>query len=413
MNRYSGILSRGLLAGLALVLVGACATYQQPRYGDEGVYYDDRYYPARSAAYINPVYYPYWSLDYFYFSHYYHPYSVLVFHHDPWFYPYPGWYYGYRPGVRFSLGFHFGSPFYYPWHPFGFHYHHFHPWRPIFVHHHHRRFVKDPVRRTDLRLRDLQRLDAAVARGEMPRRLSDRLRLHAQMTRAVGSPRQSVSGGMPRRDAGATPRRGAVDRSSRGSRAAGPAAQPPRSRGGGVRMRQQRPARPSRHDRHPQAAVGTEAMPHGGSRRPMRSAPALIPGDSRAETRSGSATPLRQHNAPGLGWRPESRPAPVTRAQPGQPARPARDAGPYSAKPWTGRAARAPTAHRSAPSPAGPPVRAAPGQRESGAGASRAPRAPARSFSPTSRSGSAPQRARGASRRGRSDGRGRGARERR
>jgi len=113
-----------LTAALAVVMLSGCVSYYDRYYGDSGVYYaggyQDSYY--RPAPQLNPVVYPYWSLDYFYFSRYQHPYSVYVGYREPLYYPYPGWAfggyyashrYGYRPGFRASLG--FG----YPWYGFG------------------------------------------------------------------------------------------------------------------------------------------------------------------------------------------------------------------------------------------------------------------------------------------------------
>ena len=95
------------LAALAGLLSG-CASQFQPRYGHDGIYYDQ---PQRVVHHVspNPAVYPFWSLDWFYFSRHYHPYSVVVSAHDPWFYPYPGWYYGYRPGFRSHVGFAWGG----------------------------------------------------------------------------------------------------------------------------------------------------------------------------------------------------------------------------------------------------------------------------------------------------------------
>jgi len=115
------------IALLALALTG-CATYFQPRYGSDGVYYDQSRAQPRAVVAVDPLIYPYWSLDYFYFSRFYHPHSIFVHSFDPWFYPYPGWYYGYRPGFRSSVA--FGSGFYYPWYSFGFSYSSYRPWRP-------------------------------------------------------------------------------------------------------------------------------------------------------------------------------------------------------------------------------------------------------------------------------------------
>lgn len=122
MKRFNASFVVALLA--SLVLAG-CTTYSQPRYGGSGVYYDRAYHPTTTRVHVDPLAYPYWSLDYFYFSRHYHPYSVVVHRHDPWFYPYPGWYYGYRPAPRSQIGFSYG--YYYPWHAHGA-YRHYRPW---------------------------------------------------------------------------------------------------------------------------------------------------------------------------------------------------------------------------------------------------------------------------------------------
>lgn len=120
---------RAVLALFAVVLLGGCVSYYERHYSDPGVYYGGGYETVRyrpTVYSVNPVHYPYWSLDYFYFSRYYHPYSVFVGYHEPLFYPYPGWAfggryaahrYGYRVGYRGGLG--FG----YPWYGHG----HFYP----------------------------------------------------------------------------------------------------------------------------------------------------------------------------------------------------------------------------------------------------------------------------------------------
>lgn len=176
-------------------------SYSQPRYAGDGVYYEQTRYhqPARRVHVrtVNPVVYPYWSLDYFYFSRHYHPYSVLVHRHDPWFYPYPGWYYGYRPAPRSRVS--FGFSYYYPWYSYGSHYHHYHPWRPAtrFNYWHyrssdrHRYSSHDRVRQVDRRLRELQRRQALAARTDrrgrgptsgMPPRAPAATRLQRQST---------------------------------------------------------------------------------------------------------------------------------------------------------------------------------------------------------------------------------------
>lgn len=123
---------RSLLLITLLSLVG-CTVYYPPRYSDSGVYYDDydrnqpvgRGYAGGGVSVYSalPVHYPYWSLDYFYFSQFYHPYSVYVGYYEPFYHPYPGWFYGYRPyrpyrpGLSINIG--FSS---YPWYWHGHHY---------------------------------------------------------------------------------------------------------------------------------------------------------------------------------------------------------------------------------------------------------------------------------------------------
>ena len=155
----------GVIAALALA-VTACATYYQPRYGSDGVYFDQARSQPRTVIVSDPLAYPYWSLDYFYFSRFYHPYSIVVSHQDPWFYPYPGWYYGYRPGPRSSLA--FSGSFYYPWYSFGFGYASYRPWRPHYVHYpHHRPGSNRPPTH---RVHELdERLRAIDARYREPR----------------------------------------------------------------------------------------------------------------------------------------------------------------------------------------------------------------------------------------------------
>lgn len=171
------------LLGIGLLMLAGCTTYYQPRYGDGGVYYDDgpyysdgRYSRHTSVAVINPVHYPYWSLDYFYFSRHYHPYSVFVGYHEPFYYPYPGWAYSYRPyrpRVGISIG--FGDPWFgYPWHGYGLR---FQPGYygyfsyPIYssrryAGHYGGRYYPDrhPVRRVDARLRALEQREVSSSR---------------------------------------------------------------------------------------------------------------------------------------------------------------------------------------------------------------------------------------------------------
>ncbi|MGK7295635.1 MAG: hypothetical protein ACNS61_07410 [Candidatus Wenzhouxiangella sp. M2_3B_020] len=120
------IVTRLLAAVAAVSVLGGCVSYYERHYGGSGVYYGG--YETQRHAYreplyqpVNPVHYPYWSIDYFYFSQYHHPYSFYVGYHEPLYYPYPGWALGYRhyPRYRHYSG---GLAFGYPWYGFGHHY---------------------------------------------------------------------------------------------------------------------------------------------------------------------------------------------------------------------------------------------------------------------------------------------------
>ena len=164
----SRLIPRLTIIVLAVVLTG-CATYYQPRYGDDGVYYDPPQVQHR-AVHVDPLLYPYWSLDYFYFSRHYHPYSVLVDFYEPGYYPYPGWYYGYRAAPRTRVSISYGHHWY-PWYGFGPHYHYYQPWGFRYIHYpryRHPGWAHQPhVRQVDERLREMerrQRTQAAVYR---------------------------------------------------------------------------------------------------------------------------------------------------------------------------------------------------------------------------------------------------------
>lgn len=172
------------------MMLGGCSTYYQSYYPDSGVYYSDSAgygqsyghsggYARAGLGLVNPVTYPYWSLDYFYFSRYYHPYSVYVGYNEPLYYPYPGWALGYYRPIRshstFSLG--FG----YPWHGYGYRYPaysfgFFSSYDPFYYggyygrdyrgdRHGHRR-----IRQIDRRLEALQRGSSYASRQELLRR---------------------------------------------------------------------------------------------------------------------------------------------------------------------------------------------------------------------------------------------------
>jgi hypothetical protein len=159
-----------LTVSLSALLMGGCATYYSA--GDRGVYYERPPYRASRVVYVDPLLYPYWSLDYFYYSRYYHPFSVVVHRYDPWYYPSPGWYYGYWPGPRFAG--HYGRH-YYPWTRFGGRYAGYHPWRPgLFLsfgyfdgHRHDRR---DRIHELDARLGELETRRSLAVRSQRPGR---------------------------------------------------------------------------------------------------------------------------------------------------------------------------------------------------------------------------------------------------
>ena len=156
-----------ILVSLA-ALVSGCASQFQPRYGHDCIYYDQPQRVVHQAS-PNPAVYPFWSLDWFYFSRHYHPYSVVVASHDPWFYPYPGWYYGYRPGFRSHVGLGWGG-YYHPWYHRGFA--HVRPWQPYPI-------VYYPYRPHEPRIRVVdERLNEAQRRNRGDRRIS-RLPPHA------------------------------------------------------------------------------------------------------------------------------------------------------------------------------------------------------------------------------------------
>jgi len=179
MNQRTARIRFGLrLATLAaaVVVLGGCSTYYQSYYPDSGVYYGDSGVYGHSPGHsrvgygpVNPVDYPYWSIDYFYFSQYYHPYSVFVGYNEPLYYPYPGWAFGHYRPARWhgSLAFGFGYPWYghgyrYPAYTFGF----FSGYDPY---HAGRRYPHDRhgdhrIRRIDQRLQALQHDDSYASR---------------------------------------------------------------------------------------------------------------------------------------------------------------------------------------------------------------------------------------------------------
>lgn len=167
MNRRSVLVRLAGIALAAIVLTGCATTY---RSHGGGVYQEADYGHAGRVSFIDPLVYPYWSLDYFYFSRYYHPYSVVVHYYDPWYYPYPGWYYGYRPG-RHSYAY-TGRSYYYPWYRYGSYYGHYRPWQAgsyfSFGHYHDRRIPR--IRQLDSRLQVLETRRSQLIRAQRPDR---------------------------------------------------------------------------------------------------------------------------------------------------------------------------------------------------------------------------------------------------
>jgi len=196
---YSNALIRAVGLLLATLVAGGCTTYHQPYYVNSGAYfhsagaYGGAAGQARAAyALPNPALYPFWSVDYFYFSRHYHPYSVYVGYHEPLYYPYPGWALGYhRPAFPLhSAGYGYGYGF--PWHGPGHRYpgysvgffagHHFHDG----LRGGHRRGHHDHrIRHIDRRLAELQHQRTAPSRREL---------LTARAREAGGRPVASAAG---------------------------------------------------------------------------------------------------------------------------------------------------------------------------------------------------------------------------
>jgi len=80
------VVNRMLALGLLGILLSGCATYHQPRYGVDGVYFDQWQAAPRQVVVVDPMIYPFWSLDFFYFGRFHHPYGSPFFVHDPWFF---------------------------------------------------------------------------------------------------------------------------------------------------------------------------------------------------------------------------------------------------------------------------------------------------------------------------------------
>lgn len=107
-------LKRPMILGLLVLFVSGCAGYSTPRYGNDGIYgsYDRVQIAPVVRAYS--AHYPYWSLDHFYFSQFYSPYSVVLHPWDPWLFPYSAWYWNYPYSDAYFFA---GGPWFYraPW----------------------------------------------------------------------------------------------------------------------------------------------------------------------------------------------------------------------------------------------------------------------------------------------------------
>lgn len=80
--------STSRLAGILAiaVLLSGCASSSQFRSVDDGVYLgsaDRTHLSARQAAIVNPRSYPFWSIDFFYFSHFYGPMGARAAYDPP------------------------------------------------------------------------------------------------------------------------------------------------------------------------------------------------------------------------------------------------------------------------------------------------------------------------------------------
>lgn len=180
MNRVASIGIVMLLALGGLGLAG-CVSYYTPYYADDGVYYSDRYdRTARThLRTVDPRVYPYWSLDYFYFSHHYRPYSVVVNYYDPWLHS--GLWYAYRPW--YGYGGYYAS--YRPWHGslwLSYRYSDFHHRRD----HAHRSGPRTTA--VDPRFRNMERRTATDrpirTNRQAPTRIPDRIRRNPPAMRA-------------------------------------------------------------------------------------------------------------------------------------------------------------------------------------------------------------------------------------
>lgn len=238
-HRYGRLFLLPMLA-LSLLLAGCAVRYSG---GEQGIYYQDSYptYPVRTAT-VNPYLYPWWSLDYFYFSHYYHPYSVFELHLHPWYYPYPGWYFGSLPARRHLAG---HGQLRYPWYNYRDLYQRQRPQYEQFGRSTSLPFADTgalpPTRAISQRLQLIER--ASISTTRQPRLVAPG-RLPAISRSRSSPPQTGPAGSSPATDRAATSRtarnRPSSDQRSRaGSRSAPPAQRAPRSQN------------PSQHRRRP------------------------------------------------------------------------------------------------------------------------------------------------------------------
>jgi hypothetical protein len=105
MKQVSKSIFRLTVSLTLLLLLSACVTYHQPRYGADGVYFDQFHPQPRAVVFADPFFYPYWSLDYFYASRFGYATGWGGRYGHGWFHPGFGYPYGYyyHRGVQSPL----------------------------------------------------------------------------------------------------------------------------------------------------------------------------------------------------------------------------------------------------------------------------------------------------------------------
>lgn len=83
-------LAKLVTLAISIFVLSGCVTTHQPRYGADGVYFDDPPAAAGQVVLVDPGVYPFWSLDHFYFSHF-SGHRRPPFANDPWFWAYDPW----------------------------------------------------------------------------------------------------------------------------------------------------------------------------------------------------------------------------------------------------------------------------------------------------------------------------------